>query len=237
MCNVLEYNTASYQMFIYVDWDENRANSINFNLPLSSEGDGEDDWIPPGDIDDPGTLIRDPSLVGRWRSYDGGYVEFGDYGEAAISFSPHGSLLIPDYITWEASNGRVVLTSHFSETSTYEIQDLGSRQHLNLSTNKLSGTYYTRAEVSSSLVGTWDKVGSSGYVTSNALILLSDGTGIMNRLISSSSMGDVPITWWADNTTLRIDWALQSAYDYTVSGDMLTIYFSNGSQMYSRVGN
>ena len=220
--NALEYNTANYQMSIFIDWDEAYANYVYF----SSSSDNYDY-----------SNMFDLSLVGRWRAYDGGYVEFDEYGNAAISFSPHGSLLIPDYVTWEVFNGQIILTSHFSSTPTYKIRDVGSSsQRLDLSTQSISGSYYFRTEVGTSLAGTWTEIGS-GYRTPDALVLLSNGTGTMHRLISSTSMGTVPITWWADGTKLHIEWSLQSAYDYTVSGSMLTIYFSNGSQFYQRVGS
>lgn len=230
---VLWYDTNKYQMNVLIDWETGDV-SIDFMPP--SNDDGGDDYGGGAGYNDYSNPV-DLSLVGRWRAYDGGYVELDEYGNAAVSLSltPSGSLLLnPDYVTWEGYNGRIILSSHYSETSTYEITDLNSGQRLDLSANKYSGRYYTRVEAGSSLVGTWDMVGRSG---SNSLVLLSDGTGMMNRVISTSSMGDVPITWWADDTELRIDWSLQSAYDYTVSGNVLTIYVSNGSKVYQRVGN
>lgn len=229
------WNYRDYQIYFSFsrDSDDDKPFSIDV-MKSDSETPADDDdysWVE-GDIDD--SLHRDQALVGRWRAYDGGYVEFSEYGEAAMSFSPYGSVFVPDFITWDASNGRITLSSHFSETSTWEIKNSGSEQMLILS--RYNDQRYYRSEVGTSLVGTWNSGAFSGF---GDLVLLSDGTGTMNRVISSDpwTMEKVPITWRSDDTNFYVNWTLLSAYDYTVSGDILTIYFSNGSQIYTKVGN
>lgn len=229
------WNYRDYQIYFSFsrDSDDDKPFSIDV-MKSDSETPVDDDdysWVE-GDIDY--SEIIDPSLVGRWRSYDGGYVEFSEYGEAAMSFSPYGSVFVPDFITWDASNGRITLSSHFSETSTWEIKNSGSEQMLILS--RYNDQRYYRSEVGTSLVGTWNSGAFSGF---GDLVLLSDGTGTMNRVISSDpwTMEKVPITWRSDDTNFYVNWTLLSAYDYTVSGNILTIYFSNGSQIYTKVGD
>lgn len=229
------WNYRDYQIYFTFLKDSDDDKPRRIDVVKSDSGTSADDddysWVE-GDIDD--FLLRDQALVGRWRAYDGGYVEFSEYGEAAMSFSPHGSFLIPDFITWVASNGRITLSSHFSETSKWTIKDSGTEQMLTLSRN--SDQRYYRSELGTSLVGTWNSGAFSGF---GDLVLLSDGTGTMNRIVSSDpwAMEKVPITWGSDDTNFYVSWTLLSAYDYTVSGNTLTIYFSNGSQIYTKVGN
>ncbi len=231
------WNYGDYQIYFSFsrDSDDDKPYSIDV-MKSDSETPVDDDdysWVP-GDIDD--SLLRDQALVGRWRSYDGGSVEFDEYGNAAVSFRPNASILPPDYITWEASNGQIVLSSRFSDTYRWELSERGSKQYLTLST--LTSTIYARSESDTSLVGTWDEIGD-GYRNTDALVLYADGTGTINKVVSSATWAReiIPITWWTDDTNFNYEWTTRSAYDYTVSGDILTIYFSNGSQIYTKVGN
>lgn len=233
----LWYDTNNYQMYIFVEEEEDCANQIDFLLPTGDDDySGDYDYDYDYDYDFDYASVLDLSLVGRWRAYDGGYVEFDGGGGATVSLglTPYGNLRKPDFVTWEASNGRIFLTSHFSEVSTYEIKDDASKQTLSLPNTTFLLRNGYRTEFSSSLVGTWKEEN-----TFSELVLLPDGTGISRMLtsFSSLSMDRVPISWSADDTSLRVDWTLQTVYDYSVYGDMLTIFFSNGSNVYQRVGN
>lgn len=231
------WNYRDYQIYFSFsrDSDDDKPYSIDV-MKSDSETPADDDdysWVP-GDIDD--SLLRDQALVGRWRSYDGGSVEFDEYGNAAVSFRPNASILPPDYITWEASNGQIVLSSRFSDTYRWDLSERGSMQYLTLST--LTSTIYARSESDTSLVGTWDEIGD-GYRNTDALVLYADGTGTINKVVSSATWAReiIPITWWTDDTNFNYEWTTRSAYNYTVSGNILTIYFSNGSQIYTKVGD
>lgn len=231
------WNCGDYQIHFTFsrDSDDDKPYSIDVMKSDSETPIDDDDysWVP-GDIDD--SLLRDQALVGRWRSYDGGAVEFDEYGNAAVSFRPNASILPPDYITWETSNGQIVLSSRFSDTYRWELSERGSKQYLTLST--LTSTIYARSESDTSLVGTWDEIGD-GYRNTDALVLYADGTGTINKVVSSATWAReiIPITWWTDDTNFNYEWTTRSAYDYTVSGNILTIYFSNGSQIYTKVGD
>lgn len=192
--------------------------------------------------DDSGYEIRDSELYGRWRSYDGGYVEFSEYGTAALNFSPQGNLFRPDYITWESNNGQIIFISHLSEEKTWELSTSGQKKVLTLS-NALQKTRYVSSDADDSLAGTWDRLSdphdSYQYTSSGALVLSSDGTGTMDKLTSSNTwtLEAVPISWWLDGTTFHTEWTLQSACDYTLYGNTLTLFFSDGSEVYTKVGS
>ena len=50
-------------------------------------------------------------------------------------------------------------------------------------------------------------------------------------------IGSNDLTWYADETTLCYTTEQKAAFDYTVTGDVLTIFFSDGSEVYTKVGN
>ena len=226
------WNYRDYQIYFSFPMDSDDNKSFSVDVMKSDLGNSADDDDYSGD-DNTYYPNLDSSLVGRWRAYDGGYVEFDEYGNADVSFRPHASILSPDYITWQVSNGQIVLSSHYSEASRWKLTERGSMQYLTI-----SRTTYTRSESDTSLVGTWDEIGDR-YRTADALILFSDGTGTISKVVSSATWEreTVPISWWTDDTNFYSEWTILSGYDYTVSGDMLTLYFSNGSQVYTKVGN
>lgn len=55
-----------------------------------------------------------------------------------------------------------------------------------------------------------------------------DGTGAFAN--------DKYITWEADDERVYIYYDLYSIFDYSVEGDILIIFFSDGSDIYTRVG-
>lgn len=182
----------------------------------------------------------DPELMGRWRSYDGNALTLNDNGTVSDVFSFWNSLnRNPDSVTWEASNGRLILTAIYNTEYKYALSE-GRRRingedvvtdELNLDRSRIPeageyGYYYREKTGSTDLTGTWihnDSKGLGGNIEFYA-----DGTGMI---------GDNPLTWYADESNLYYTAEQKAAFDYTVSGDVLTIFFSDGSKVYTRVGN
>lgn len=219
------------------DSDDDKPHSIDIMISDSTAPADDDDysWVE-GDIDD--SLLRDQALVGRWRAYDGGSVEFDEYGNAVVSFTAYPDAEQKPYaLAWTANNGQLTLISYFSLTERWTI----SENTLRLTLPNGGYSTYSRDEESESLLGTWNCLGNSIRKYSKAhvgaLVLLPDGTGEVERVFSNLEFVMQPVTWWADDTNLYTSWSQQLTYDYSVSGDMLTIYFSNGSQIYTKVGN
>lgn len=182
----------------------------------------------------------DSALIGRWRSYDGKALTLGDDGTVSEVFSFWNSLnRKPDSVTWEASNGRLILTARRNSEYTYAIGE-GKRyiNHEEVETDELSlgrssvpeasayGDYYREKTSSTDLSGIWIHDGSTGL--SGDFEFYADGTGMI---------GSNALTWYADETTLNYTTNEKAAFDYTVTGDVLTIFFSDGSEVYTRVGN
>ncbi len=88
------------------------------------------------------------------------------------------------------------------------------------------GEYYREKTGSTDLAGIWIHDNSTGL--GGDFELYTDGTGMI---------GSNPLTWYADESTLYYSPEEMAAFDYTVSGDVLTIFFSDGSEVYTRVGN
>ena len=67
----------------------------------------------------------DSTLVGRWRSYDGGTLEFTDSGViSACDFNCWSRVGDkPDRVFWESANGRVTCYAYFDEEVTYQIYE------------------------------------------------------------------------------------------------------------------
>lgn len=182
----------------------------------------------------------DSELMGRWRSYDGNALTLNDNGTVSDVFSFWNSLnRNPDSVTWEASNGRLILTAIYNTEYKYALGE-GRRRingedvitdELNLDRSRIPeageyGYYYREKTGSADLTGTWihnDSKGLGGNIEFYA-----DGTGMI---------GDNPLTWYADESNLYYTAEQKAAFDYTVSGDVLTIFFSDGSKVYTRVGN
>lgn len=73
------------------------------------------------------------------------------------------------------------------------------------------------------LTGQWDIRAIGGNLTLN-----DDGTGMV---------GNSFCIWQADDTMLWEYIHQQCTYDYYVSGDMLELFFSDGSKTFIKVGN
>ena len=187
-----------------------------------------------------GQAELDPELMGRWRAYDGNALTLNDNGTVSEVFSFWNSLnRKPDSVAWEASNGHLILTAIYNTEYKYALGE-GKRRingedvvtdELNLDRSRIPeaseyGYYYREKTGSTDLTGTWihnDSKGLGGNIEFYA-----DGTGMI---------GDNPLTWYADESNLYYTAEQKAAFDYTVSGDVLTIFFSDGSRMYTKIGN
>ncbi len=165
---------------------------------------------------------------------------FNDNGTVSEVFAFWNSLNAqPDSVTWEASNGCLILNAHRNVQFKYAIGE-GKRRingedvvtdELNLDMSRIPeaseyGYYYREKTSSTDLAGIWihnDSKGLGGNIEFYA-----DGTGMI---------GSNALTWYADESTLYYSPEEMAAFDYTVSGDVLTIFFSDGSEIYTRVGN
>lgn len=247
-----EYNDFVKKYFstgkeIYVPWqditEENVEVATGYTTEdygaLSEEGDtdywDEEDggfyWVGEDDF-----KISDPSLVGRWRTYEGDTLELDEYGTAPTVFTFWGVLNgKPDSVTWEASNGYLILSAHYSTEQRWEIRPRGNIDGHEAVTDELFlrdedipkdetyGEYYREHTGNEGLSGVW----KSRQMLVD-LILYEDGTGMM---------GEHMLTWEADETTFYCYPVIEKAYDYIVSGDTLTIFFSDGSRTYVKVGD
>lgn len=177
----------------------------------------------------------DSSLVGRWRSYDGGTLEFSDSGVITSCDFQCWSLVgrKPDLIYWEASNGRVTCSAYFNSDIKYWIfkqfeGEKDEREIISIGGGdsdyyRVSGTY------GGGIVGKWVSV--YGEVWSYQFN--EDGTGMWN--------GKFPITWCTyttDDGASVLNYSLLDStyFDYTVTGDVLTVFLSDGSRIYTKVG-
>lgn len=182
----------------------------------------------------------DSELMGRWRSYDGNALTLNDNGTVSDVFSFWNSLnRNPDSVTWEASNGRLILTAIYNTEYKYALGE-GRRRingedvitdELNLDRSRIPeageyGYYYREKTGSTDLTGTWIHNDSNGL--GGNIEFYADGTGMI---------GDNRLTWYADEANLYYTAEQKAAFDYTVSGDVLTIFFSDGSRVYTKVGN
>lgn len=201
------------------------------SLSDSSQAEDEDFYV------DAFTTELDSELCGRWRTYEGDALALDEYGNVSTVFSFWGAWnRDPDYVTWEASNGYLTLNAHYSiqkrwkiVTGTYNVNGVAEDTYElffrdgDIPKNSTFGEYFRFQNGDEGLVGVWTPRALSG-----GLILNEDGTGMI---------GDNLLTWWADETILYYYPVVSKSYDYTVSGDMLTIFFSDGSRTYTRVGN
>ena len=184
----------------------------------------------------------DNDLCGRWRSYDGSALTLESSGYATTVFQFWNVLNDkPDSVTWEASNGRLTLYAHHTlgyywiigegtrfdtETEELYLKEITSSNTPYSTVPTYAGYYqdgdYYRVKTGNKdLVGTWTN-------NTREWIFNSDGTG---------QLGTNPMTWWATETELYYSPVESRAYDYTVSGDTLTIFFNDGAKAYTRVGD
>ena len=87
--------------------------------------------------------------------------------------------------------------------------------------------YRVKGTEGDSIVGSWAIESVNSDRTS--LGLYEDGTGYW--------YGHDAYYWNATDTSLEICISLQAGCDYYVASDMLELFFSNGSMIFTRVGN
>lgn len=210
--------------------DLSQAKDEDSHMVTSTTEQDEDFYV------DEFTIELDSELCGRWRTYEGDALALDEYGNVSTVFSFWGSWnRDPDYVTWEASNGYLTLNAHYSLQKRWKIvtgrfigygvaedtYELFFRDG-DIPENSMTGEYFRFQDGDEGLVGVWTPRALSG-----TLILNEDGTGMI---------GDNLLIWWADETILYYYPVVSKSYDYTVSGDTLTIFFSDGSRTYTRVG-
>ena len=195
---------------------------------------GDGIWI---EEDEYPYMELDPMLCGRWRADDGGALALDEYGSVTNVFKFWNALnREPDSVTWSAFDGYLTLSANYSIEYQYAIRE--GTQYVNgeeVATDELIlrkdyiseyidyGEYYRIKTDDIGLVGIWKPRALSGD-----FIFYGDGTGVI---------GNNWLTWWADETTLYYNVSEQKTYDYIVAGDVLTIFFSDGSRSYTKVGN
>lgn len=197
-----------------------------------------------------GTDMLDPNLIGRWRAEDGGCLEFDEFGcilscnFTCWNITDYGRKNngAPDRLRWEASNGRVTCYSEFDYNDPYQfttsyaengVTDLHEDYEILIVGIKsaLSAQYIRDDDTpeGSGLVGKWvvDGMPIWGYQFN------SDGTGVYNGRFNF-----VWSTSQTDTNENRIKYTLfdTASFDYYVSGDILTVFLSDGSITYTRVG-
>lgn len=169
----------------------------------------------------------DASLYGRWRATDGSILELSDNGTVAnVNFQVWIDPSTPDSIIWEASNGQIIFDSQFNceyEWSVERDQDLDV-DVLTLIKNSYPIRYHRmEGTTGEGLIGQWDIQAIGVDLTLNP-----DGTGMV---------GNSSCIWQTDGVILWEYIHQRCAYDYYVSGDMLELFFSDGSKTFIKVGN
>ena len=177
----------------------------------------------------------DSALVGRWRSFDGGTLQFDDNGMISSCDFNCWSLVgeNPNRVYWETSNGRVSCSAYFDNSDTYTITSPSSEpetEYSSFSRNRRHMYQRTTGENGDGIIGTWTSVENSIW----SFQFNEDGTGMYN--------GRYPITWstyTADDGADAVRYSLidSTYFDYTVEGDSLVVFLSDSSRVYTKVGN
>lgn len=177
----------------------------------------------------------DSALVGRWRSFDGGTLQFDDNGMISSCDFNCWSLVgeNPNRVYWETSNGRVSCSAYFDNSDTYTITSPSSEpetEYISFSRNRRHMYQRTTGENGDGIIGTWTSVENSIW----SFQFNEDGTGMYN--------GRYPITWstyTADDGADAVRYSLidSTYFDYTVEGDSLVVFLSDSSRVYTKVGN
>lgn len=236
------WNIDGLSYTFYIPDDEDIADTIEVTKIDTDDPVDNDAFL--GDDGNYGSYVNlDSALVGRWRSYDGSALALNDSGGVDTVFQFWNTMNgNPEYVTWEASNGRLTLYGHYTVGCYWiigEMDNMGATMEMlymkeitanNEPYNSVPdlGTYqydyyYFREKIGTGLIGAWTSR------TGLDLIFYADGTGMV---------GNNYLTWWSDDETMLYYYPVQAkSYDYTVSGDTLTVFFSDGSKIYTRVGD
>lgn len=173
-------------------------------------------------------LALDEALCGRWRSADGGVIELSDtgYAQTSLELRPWWAIGKSTALSWEASNGQLRLITSYAAEYDYEYYPKDWKNEYNADHLRVGSLTLHRVNgnTGDSMIGVWDDNDMGGpYFTFNE-----DGTGAFAN--------DKYITWEADAEKVYIYYDLYSTFDYSVEGDILIIFFSDGSDIYTRVG-
>jgi len=180
------------------------------------------------------SIDRDPNLIGRWRSYDGGLLEFDADGNITNCDFKCWSIgdASPDNVTWRTENGRVYCSAYFYMEYKYEL--IPPTEENNYEILKMHGSEFKRVEgtVGDGLVGKWNNTffGSSLSRQFNA-----DQSGMLN--------GKYNLIYWytyqSENNDDLLCYGIEDPtfFDYKINGDILTIFLSDTSQVYTKVGD
>lgn len=173
----------------------------------------------------------DPLLVGRWRSYDGGTLEFSDSGLITDCDFKCWSVADdkPDRVCCATDNGRVNCTAYFDYSTRYAIfiDSTFDEERLKFSI----GSEYRRVDGNAGeLLGTWQNIQGVFW----PIQFYEDGTGTVNN--------KYPITWYTYTTedgqdALNYTIVDATHFDYKCSGSTLTVFLSDSSRVYTKVGS
>ncbi len=225
-------NGICYTFYIPDDTEE----SYSINVYRIDDDDPIDNDAYLGDEGNYGTYGNlDSALVGRWRSNDGGTLQFDDNGMISSCDFNCWSMVgdTPDWVYWEAANGRVTCSAYFDENVTYTITGPSNgsvTEHIAFSSNRRHRYERASEENGDGIIGKWVSVENSIW----SFQFNSDGTGMYN--------GKYSFTWntyTVDDGSSALNYILldSSFFDYSVSGNALTVFLSDSSRVYTKVGN
>ena len=189
-----QWSIGDLSYTFYISTDDYIADIIEVSKIDTDEPVNNDAYL--GDEgNDGGYANLDPALVGRWRSYDGGTLEFDGSGVISSCDFKCWSMSAgkPERICWEAFNGRVTCSAYFDQNITYEISELpdgGERAIITFpdSNNWSLGYQRTSGSTGDGIVGTWTSASNSRW----SYRFNEDGTGMESE--------KYPLTWAADTT-------------------------------------
>lgn len=187
----------------------------------------------------------DPVLVGRWRSSDGGAltitedgfiteIDFNCWtGPARIQNAVNDPAVYSIQISTDNGQANCIATFEYNWLYKIYIDDLSITEDeiLNMPMNSMAE--YIRVEAGDGIEGTWD----STFYGAISYQFLDDMTGWH---VTNSTSYFIP--YWSTSQNENGDDVIlfheedPSYFDYSVSGDILTIYLSDGSRTYQRVG-
>lgn len=178
------------------------------------------------------TAQMDSALFGRWRASDGTSITLDEYGGAQTSMDlrPWWALGKSTALSWKALNGQLELATNYAVELKYRYyenvtNDLGTYDQL-----KVGGGSFVRHKdtVGNGIIGEWTDDSKPSEAVPY-FIFQENGTGIWKA--------DVPMMWRTDDEKMYMYYNSYSTYDYYVFGDMLELFFSDGSKIFTKVGN
>lgn len=137
----------------------------------------------------------------------------------------------PFSVSYTADNGRVTCNAYFDFVSLYEIRYSDSYEKEELKIRDTGNSYLrTDGQNGTGILGKWESVDGLGL----GFMFWEDGTGMYNNKF--------PITWnnyTDENGNEVLHYILQDTtyFDYKISGDMLTVFLSDNSRVYTKVSN